>query len=313
MKRADDDAGTNGLTKRTPIVARCAAVFGTRFGRIALAVLLLAAVGWWAYDAYLRPRRPSGPSVRVATWNLRQFSANRDDLDYAGMAQRITQWRFDVLALQEVKGDGAAVAKLVAALNAGSLLGGSWTSELGPEVGNGERFAFVYNAAIPSGSSASNRCRRRNCCGSTARRWPADSAAANFDFTLVDVHLFASDAARRRGESAQLALSLLAKTLPAGERDVIVAGDFNTTTRRGGDGALGPFLAAGWEAINDAPTNLKGDAIYDNLLIDPAATREWTGRAGVEPLGVPADVARRTLSDHLPLWADFAVSGPDDD
>ena len=198
------------------------------------------------------------------------------------------------------------------ALNAGSLFGGSWQSEVGPEVGNGERFAFVYNAAAvrflglePLPSQDLLRIDRTPLAGRFR--------SGNFDFTLVDVHLFASDAARRRGESAQLALSLLAKQLPAGERDVIVAGDFNTTTRRGGDGALGPFLAAGWEALNDAPTNLKGDAIYDNLLIDPAATREWAGRAGVEPLGVSKDVALRTLSDHLPVWADFAVAGPDDD
>ena len=275
-------------------------------------VAFLAAAGLWAYDAYLRPRRPSGPGVRVATWNLRQFSANRDALDYAGMAERIRDWRFDVLALQEVKGDGAAVAKLVAALNAGSLLGGPWRGEIGPEVGNGERFAFVYNgeavrflglADLPSQDLL--RIDRTPLAGRFR--------SGNFDFTLVDVHLFASDAARRRGEAAQVALSLLAKQLPAGERDVIVAGDFNTTTRRGGDGSLGPFLAAGWDALNESPTNLKGDAIYDNLLIDPAATREWTGRAGVEPLGVANDVALRTLSDHLPVWADFAVSDPDDD
>ena len=284
----------------------------TRSGRITVVVVLLAVAGAWAYNAHLRPRRPDGPSVRVATWNLRQFSAGRDDIDYAGLAKRIQDWRFDVLALQEVKGDGGAVDRLLDALNGGLLTRSRWRSVVGPETGNGERFAFVYNGdavrflgleTLPS--QALLRIDRTPLAGRFR--------SGDFDFTLVDVHLFASDARSRRGESAQLALSLLAKQLPAGERDVIVAGDFNTTTKRGGDGALGPFLSAGWEALNDLPTNLKGDAVYDNLLIDPAATREWTGRVGVEPLGVPRDVALRTLSDHLPVWADFAVGGPDDD
>lgn len=49
--------------------------------RVLLVLVVLAAVllaSHWLWDRYLRPRHPAGPAVRVATWNLRQFSVRRD-------------------------------------------------------------------------------------------------------------------------------------------------------------------------------------------------------------------------------------------
>ena len=247
----------------------------------------------------------------MATWNLRQFSAEREEIDFDAIAERIERWGFDVLAIQEVKGDGEAVPLLVDALNDG-LLGGPWRFETGPPTGNAQRFAFVYDSTATRFEgfvSLPNESLLRIDRTPLAGRFKS----GEFDFTLVSVHLFASDVERRRGESAQLALALLDKTLPAGEGDVIILGDFNSTTKRESVGSLAPLLAAGWDALNETPTNLGGTAVLDNIVISPSATREWTGRVGVESLDMDADKARRTVSDHLPVWADFAVGGPDDD
>src|SRR3954471_13740303 len=84
----------------------------TRRGRqilIALAVAaLLAWGGYWLWRNHLRPRHPVGPAVRVATWNIRQFSERRD-IDLRAVANVIRASSFDVLAIQEVKRQGEQV------------------------------------------------------------------------------------------------------------------------------------------------------------------------------------------------------------
>ena len=88
----------------------------TQEGRRALAalvvVLLLALAANWAWDRYLRPRHPVGPAVRIATWNLRQFSERRD-ADLGAIAEVLRTSAFDVVAVQEVKRDGREVDALL--------------------------------------------------------------------------------------------------------------------------------------------------------------------------------------------------------
>src|SRR6476661_7162438 len=84
----------------------------TRQGRRALVALAVVALlvygGYWLWRNHLRPRHPVGPAVRVATWNLRQFSERRD-VDLRAVAEVIRASSFDVLAVQEVKRRGEAV------------------------------------------------------------------------------------------------------------------------------------------------------------------------------------------------------------
>src|SRR5687767_8332799 len=87
----------------------------TRHGRVLvlLAVLLLVAwQGWRFWQEHRRPRHPVGPAVRVATWNLRQFSERRD-VDLRAIAEVIRASSFDVLAIQEVKRQGEQVDALL--------------------------------------------------------------------------------------------------------------------------------------------------------------------------------------------------------
>lgn len=297
------------LTRRMLVL-----LFGTRGGRWASLVVLLLLAGVWAYDEYLRPRYPTGPTIRIATWNLRHFTGEREDFDLEAVADVIEAEDFALLAIQEVRGDGSGVDLLAAELN--GPLSQRWRTLVSNETGNSEHFAYLYD---------SDRVRHLGDSGFLTARldldrrpYAATFQSGNFDFTLVTIHLYYSDLERRREEARQLADLLTGRTLPAGsgERDVIVLGDFNTTRRDGG--TLSPFEALGWLVLNEEPTNLGDGETLDNVVIDPDATIEWAGVSGVvrfdETLYANDDeVARKRLSDHRPVWADFVVNLADDD
>ena len=274
---------------------------------------LMSVTTWISCVATGRGRvATGGETVRIASWNLRQFSASRDDLDYDAIAGIIRAGDFDLVAIQELKGDGEALPLLVAALGGGRR----WATLVSEPAGNSERFAYLYDRDRVQFLGDSGFLTSR--LDLSRRPYAARFAAGNFDFTLVSVHLFAGDIHRRRDEARRLANLLAGRALPAssGERDVIVLGDFNTTTRRGG--SLAPFEENGWLAAIDAPTNLGGTETLDNLVFDPRRTREWTGDAGVIRFddarfaGDDAAAARR-VSDHRPVYAVFATDGEDDD
>jgi hypothetical protein len=70
--------------------------------------------------------------------------------------------------------------------------------------------------------------------------------------------------------------------------------------------------------LNRDATNLSSSEIYDNLLIDPHFTKEWTGAAGTwrfDEMDYANDdkLAAEFVSDHRPAWAEFSTAGPDDD
>ncbi len=272
---------------------------------LAIAVALIA---WWT-----QPQYPSGPSIRVASWNLRHFGGGREALDLPLISQIIADERFDLIAIQEVR-DGQTVLRLAEMLPISS--GQDWQVLVSEQTGNSERFAFVYDASriefldeagfLPSRLEIDRR--------PFAARFRADT----FDFTLVNIHLYYSDLSRRRGEAERLAAALHSVAVPAGrgERDVIVIGDFNTTRRQGG--TLTPFESRGWTAAIDAPTNLGDGEMLDNIVFDHDHVREWAGTWGVVKFdekwfGSDDDRATREVSDHRPIWTEFVINLGDDD
>src|SRR5437588_5816677 len=127
-------------------------MLSTREGRRTLlalvAIALIAAALYLIVVAAHRPHYAAGPTVRVATWNLRQFSPSRREVNLRRFAQVIQDNQFDVVAVQEVKRDGQEIDALL------NVLGSPWHAALGPindshthAGGNNERFAFLYNAA----------------------------------------------------------------------------------------------------------------------------------------------------------------------
>src|SRR5207237_4527942 len=112
---------------------------GRRMLVLLAVVLLLVLASHWLWDRYLRPHHPAGPAVRLATWNLRQFSERRD-ADLRAIAGVIRASSFDVVAVQEVKRDGREVDALL------NVLGPPWrATSMSRMTGNYERFVFLYD------------------------------------------------------------------------------------------------------------------------------------------------------------------------
>jgi endonuclease/exonuclease/phosphatase family metal-dependent hydrolase len=289
----------------------------TRQGRVTLLILALlvlsAYAGWWVWANQLRPRHPVGPTVRVATWNLRQFSPERRGVNLRAIADVISSNNFDVVALEEVKREGEEVDRLL------NVLGMPWRATHFSEMtGNHERFVFLYNGdhVQEAGSPRSMSLPE----ASVFDRVPYQQTfrAGNFDFTLIAVHLNYSDARARTREAEALAGYAARLAEMSSEKDVIVLGDFNEQRTAAGSN-LHFFLAQGWESLNAEPTNLKGSEIYDTLLIDPRHTHEWNGTAGAvrfdesSTFGNDDKRAVDEVSDHRPAYADFVTTLPDDD
>ena len=70
-------------------------------------------------------------------------------------------------------------------------------------------------------------------------------------------------------------------------------------------------------------TTLKGkgegfSAWYDHIYVDRNATKEATGKGNaldfMKDLGyTKTQQAKKEISDHVPVWAEFRVDGQDDD
>ncbi len=285
--------------------------------RALLAIVLVAVllIAWWMKTRRAAPPPANAPvnaalvgEIRIATWNLRQFS-DRGKADLRAVAAIITDAGFDVVAIQEVKREGEQVDRLL------NVLGPPWRGTIGPMTGNNERYAFIYRGdrvmLLAKATLLDNP-------GRVFDRAPGSATfrAGAFDFELLTVHLSYTDTARRTREAAALARIAPDLAVKQAEKDIIVLGDFNEMDPPKGN--LGYFDALGWRRLNDAPTNLGSSEIYDNILIDPKYTREYAGKHGVERFDEVRfhnddAAARDNVSDHRPAWAVFSTTGPDDD
>ena len=114
------------------------------------------------------------------------------------------------------------------------------------------------------------------------------------------------------------------------ENDILLMGDFNKnkpTHRafkplREGLGLRHLIVGDGVFTSYSNKADKIGANWYDHMWVDPTFTNhEFTGNSGVDLLheryftdDPPAHLKVRTkISDHLPIWAEFNVSQPDDD
>ncbi|HSV16234.1 MAG TPA: endonuclease/exonuclease/phosphatase family protein [Tepidisphaeraceae bacterium] len=284
-------------------------LLSTRQGRQFLLVAIIVGVitfgAYWLWQNQLRPRHPVGPTVRLATWNLRQFSESRKHVDLQRIAGIIRDNHFDLIAIQEVKRDGEEVDRLL------SVLGSPWrAARFSDTSGNYERFAFIYNADHVQEIGTPHFIATTDAVIFDRTPYQDTFKAGNFAFTLIEVHLSYTNTTRRRQEAE--ALAHFAKRLKetSAEKDVIVCGDFNEQPPNGN---LHYFLDQGWTSLNGDPTNLGSTEIYDTFLIDPQQTKQWNGVAGSvhfdeQLYGNDDKQAEEEISDHRPAYADFATN-----
>lgn len=130
-------------------------------------------------------------------------------------------------------------------------------------------------------------------------------------------------AEERAAEVAEIARNFHWLQYLTNERDVVVTGDFNYPA---GSSKTAPLTGMA-DVVNLVPagakTTLKATgqgfaSSYDHVFVQRQYTQEATGQGGaydfVAGLGyTDTQEARREISDHLPVWAEFRIDGPDHD
>jgi len=250
------------------------------------------------------------PLIRIATFNLDGLDEKKLGDPRVGTVLGQVIPRFDVVAVQGVRaGNLGVLVRLVEQVNAG---GGQYDFATYPTAtpdAAGQYAAFLLNRA----SVEIDRSTIRSVADPNAWfghpplvalfRVKGPDPTEAFTFKLINVHV---DADRAAGE-----LDLLDEVYKAvrdeqpGEDDVILLGEMGAAA---GQDRLGETLAL-TSSITDTPTTLRGTGPVDNILFDPRATTEFTGRAGVLDLMREYDLTWREasdVSDHLPVWAEFS-------
>ncbi|EPH41037.1 endonuclease/exonuclease/phosphatase family protein [Streptomyces aurantiacus] len=293
------------------------------------------------------PAKKAGSNLLIATWNLRAFgdltkawktaegeSPKRNFTDVHLIASVVR--RFDVVAVQEVRGNLRALRHLL------KILGEEWAFILTDvtlgKAGNNERLAFLFNTTRvkPSGLACELVVPLEQAAGVSAagldRQFARTPYAVSFlssgqTFTLVTLHVnYGKKAAERVPELKAIAkwLAGWAEREFGWEHNLIALGDFNID--RHGDPLFDAFTSTG---LTPAP---QLDGLPRTIFDKPGAEHfydqiAWFTKgqkhrpvlrleavAGGQLDFVSALQGDQTLpelswhlSDHFPLWMEFAI------
>ncbi len=266
----------------------------------------------WTSDVFSGASGRSEPAVRVASFCLAGGSAAEGGLSPASLpflAEILAE--FDVVALQSLPiGDGRALDELARQLNA---RGGRYAVVVPPAANPPARdtCAFVYNQETLQMDGAQSVPVSE---GDSPWKYPpwvgwfrtrAVDADQAFTFSLVNLQF---EPGRGPADLARIGeLFRAIRSDGRGEDDVILVGDFQA-----GESQLAltrQQVGLTW-LIRGIPTSVQLDRQTDNVLIDPLAGSEYTGRSGaldfVKRFNLGLDEAQR-ISTHLPVWAEFAL------
>ena len=266
---------------------------------------------------------PGSPEkLKIASYNIQSFG--RTKVGRTGTLTVLARIAasFDLLAIQEVGGNAATVsdatAEAVAALyvsKTNEIAGGEFYSYI-----RAGQFAIIYRAdrlkAVAWGAYAGPE--------QFAYRPLAayfQTIGAPFDFVYVDAHLRPSLAAQEM-KSLKKAMAEVAALYS--ERDVICAGDFNADGsyyREGGAAYPADFEPPDYISVvpNDADTTVAANRYaYDRMELTSSMAEDFTGTWNVLKPGALWDLSacegtettagtERALSDHYPIWAEFAT------
>ncbi|MCB1237356.1 MAG: endonuclease/exonuclease/phosphatase family protein [Verrucomicrobiae bacterium] len=274
------------------------------------------------------PLRSVDENVLIASWNIAQFSEKKTNRAIQYIADICE--RFDIVAIQEVKTNLKGLAKLQ------ELLPGHYKILVSDPTGNYERMAFLYDRRTvePTGLVCEiafhGKIRQPETFQFQRTPYCASFRAGRFDFVLVSVHIAEGSSHGAVGENLREReikelvkhIKRVAKRAKGAvfDPDFFLVGDFNIQSYgdrffealTGGDSPR--FTTP--PGMNALGTNFDGTKTFDKIAWIPSQEFEFTGKFGVVPFGdalfrepgQPAKEARRRVSDHLPLWAEFRVT-----
>ena len=259
----------------------------------------------------LKLRRSNYP-LKLCWWNAKRLGHGKSR-DWKATARAVRGC--DVVGLGEVM-TKVAPAKLA------SMMGSGWKAATSSKAvgrkGYREWYGVIFDAERVQFEDGTKGFHPDEEDHFAREPWAVTMKAGNFDFTLVLLHVTWGDSAAERVaelEHVDDAYRLF-QDHDAEEQDVIIAGDFNRTPTQRGWGQIAKLglrlLIKGVRTTINSKG--RGANLYDQIIIDPRHTKEWTRKAGaISPGGKKAVTYRKTVSDHVPVWATFEVDGEDDD
>lgn len=267
-------------------------------------------------------------TILIASFNIQAFGPSKmeDRVVMSRIADIIR--KFDVVAIQEIRSaDQRLLPRLIDYINADGM---QYEYLLGPRLGRTtsmEQYAYVYDTtrilASPDASYTVNDGHPgpgtrqevgREGIPDLLHREPLVArfvvrASNPFRFTLINIHTDPDEVSYELNVLDDVYKQVCNyEFAQANEDDVILLGDLNAAPEKFGELGAIPGLKP---TIVGQPTNVRETALYDNILLDPSRTSEFTGKAGVLHLKdayslSPTDVER--ISDHNPIWAEFRVN-----
>ncbi len=284
------------------------------------------------------PRKTS-KNLLIATWNLTNFGLQKREKPHLHLMAEIMR-PFDIVAFQEVSDDLEQFYELH------SFLGEEWGYFFTDIAGNNERLGYLFRKGRvePTGLAAELAMRGYErskivvegmepeegpFTGFNRNPFMASFRAGDFEFSIVNVHLYWSNIAIRRLETKALAKWAKKRVTQMGppNNDIILIGDFNMPHVRPGDDIYDELAAYGLtlpkHTTNLVGTNLAGDNDYDQVAFFPSRTdEEFSGKMGVFDFdnalfkdlwsGSSKQQKRRFfqyiryyIADHRLLWAEF--------
>ena len=290
------------------------------------------------------PAKQIERNILIGTWNLRMFGGmtekwvsgendkpKRNLLDVAAIARVLSC--FDVVAVQEVRGNIKALRHLMKAL--GPPWGLILTDVNRQDGGNDERMAFIFDTrrvkpsglacelVVPVGSGNGKDVLERQFARSP---YAVSFVAGDKTFILVTLHVFFGKKAPERVPELRAIAEWLAgwaKEVDNWGHNLICLGDFNID--RKGDPLYDAFTSTGLvpaEQLNNVPRTIFDEpekmSFYDQIawFMDDkkgpmlSLVCEGAGSFNFVPElqdGQTLEQLSFRISDHYPLWVDFSL------
>jgi endonuclease/exonuclease/phosphatase family metal-dependent hydrolase len=290
---------------------------------------------WKKKDDRLIPSK-SNANLIIASWNLTNFGVQKRKDEHIAIMAEIIQ-SFDVIAVQEVADNLEDLEKLIA------TLGKNWDTIYTDPAGNQERLAYIVdrtrvefmglNAELDMRAYEKQKIVIDDVVeefeGFNRNPYMVGLKAGDFEFNLVNVHLFWTSFGLRRLETKALsewAKKRKSKDFPPND-DIILIGDFNLPYINEEDAIYKILKKNGLHLpkhqTNLVGTNLSGENDYDEIAFFAGETaRDFTGNMGVFDFdNVVFDdlwdhqnreqqkkffkYVRYYIADHRPIWAEF--------
>jgi endonuclease/exonuclease/phosphatase family metal-dependent hydrolase len=295
------------------------------------------------------PAKDLDRNLLIATWNLRAFgdltekwlsqdgdSPKRDLYSVRCIAEVLS--RFDVIALQEVKGNIKSLRHAIKVLNRTDRNWGLILTDVTRgDPGNDERMAFLFDLrrVQPSGLAAElvvPETRTSIDADALDRQFARTPYAVSFisankTFILVTLHVIYGKQPRDRiAELRAIArwMADWAADINSFGQNLIALGDFNID--RHDDPLYQAFTSTGLTTppeLNDVPRTIFGSGgtakHYDQVAWftgssgAPRLSLDYTGRGGtvdfvshVQKTLTKLELSWR-ISDHCPLWVEFSI------